>query len=205
MIVKVCGMREPANLIELGMLEVDMIGFNFYPESKRYISESLDVSAVGQHRVGVFVNETLEKLAEIVEAYDLSFVQLHGDEDLAYCKAANELVHVIKVFRVSEDFDFSVTKAFEEYAVMFLFDTYTEDFGGSGRKFNWKKLDEYTGDTAFLLSGGIGPKDAKRLWKIEHKEFLGIDINSAFEISPGVKDIELIAPFLDKIRKLESE
>jgi len=155
MIVKVCGIKQAANLAELETLEVDMIGFNFYPPS--------------------------------------------------YCEAVSEFAHVIKVFRVGEDFDFEQTEAFEECSLLFLFDTYTEDFGGSGRKFNWKLLDAYTGDTPFLLSGGIGPKDAKRLLKIEHEQFVGIDINSGFEMSPGVKDLELIEGFLEKIRVNETE
>ena len=74
-------------------------------------------------------------------------------------------------------------------------DAKTDAFGGSGIKFNWSMLDEYVGETPFLLSGGIAADDAEAILKIEHPKFAGIDLNSKFEVKPGLKDVGLLSRF----------
>ncbi|MBF4986149.1 phosphoribosylanthranilate isomerase, partial [Nonlabens mediterrranea] len=85
--------------------------------------------------------------------------------------------------------------------LFFLFDTATPNYGGSGKKFNWSILDSYKGEVPFLLSGGISEKDADAIKELKHKMFLGVDLNSKFETEPGVKDIEMIKTFIEKLRK----
>ena len=84
---------------------------------------------------------------------------------------------------------------------MLLFDTRSDAVGGSGRSFDWTLLHDYDGDTPFLLSGGIGPQDAARIRQFRHPRLAGIDLNSRFETSPGVKDIDTLRIFINEIRK----
>jgi phosphoribosylanthranilate isomerase len=84
---------------------------------------------------------------------------------------------------------------------MLLFDTRSDAVGGSGRSFDWTLLQAYDGDTPFLLSGGIGPQDAARIRQFRHPRLAGIDLNSRFETSQGVKDIDTLRIFINEIRK----
>jgi phosphoribosylanthranilate isomerase len=206
--LKVCGMRESANLQSLIALEPDFIGFIFYNKSKRFVSDFPQVEIpLYIKKVGVFVNETAENILEIVKNHNLDYVQLHGDETPAFCSklAKNEEVNagflesfqlgVIKAFSVDEDFDFSIIEEFEQYCDYFIFDTKGENYGGNGVKFNWEILKNYKGNTPFLLSGGISKIDSTEINKINYKTFVGIDVNSGFELKPGLKNIEDIKEF----------
>lgn len=200
MLYKICGMRDGSNVEALSKLPIHMVGLNFYPASKRYISEDDDRDAFDSlsddiSLVGVFVKEEFDIVSEYIDAYQLDYVQLHGGESKMYCDAIKDLAGVIKVFSVDDDFDFKLTEAFES-ADYFLFDTKTKDYGGSGKKFNWNKLNEYKGHTPFLLAGGIGPGDAQEIQELKHDQFAGVDLNSKFESSPAVKEIDLIKEFI---------
>lgn len=200
MLYKICGMRDKENVQALSELSIHMVGINFYPLSKRYFSEEHEADAFDSlsediQLVGVFVDEEFDIVSEYVESYQLDYVQLHGSESPMYCTAMKELAGVIKVFGVGEDFDFAETKAYNDVDY-FLFDTKTNEHGGSGRKFDWTKLNNYTVDIPFLLAGGIAPDDHKEILKINHNKFAGVDLNSKFEISPAVKNIELIKDFI---------
>jgi len=205
MLYKVCGMRDKANVEALAELPIHMVGLNFYPNSKIFISVENDADAFDSisddiSLVGVFVNEEFDVVSEYIDSYQLDYVQLHGGESSMYCKLMKDLAGVIKVFGIDDDFDFKQTAEFEE-ADYFLFDTKTKDHGGSGQKFNWAKLDEYLGVTPFLLAGGIGPASASETLKIKHERFAGVDLNSKFETSPAVKDIRLINNFIKQTSK----
>jgi phosphoribosylanthranilate isomerase len=128
---------------------------------------------------------------------------LHGDESLEFVEQLAERFKIIKVFGIDQEFDFTRTKAYEPYVEYFLFDTKTPLYGGSGLKFNWQKLEEYRGMPGFILSGGITADDAMDLLDLEHEKFAGVDINSGFEIKPGVKNIELIEKLLKKVKHEE--
>jgi phosphoribosylanthranilate isomerase len=123
-------------------------------------------------------------------------VQLHGVELVKMCAELKKVGYiVIKAFPIAAAYNFKVTKDYEGACDYFLFDTKTEAYGGSGLKFNWGMLDEYKGETPFILSGGIAADDAEALLKIEHPQFAGIDLNSKFEVSPGLKDVEKLNLF----------
>jgi len=182
------------------------MGFIFYPKSPRY-AEPLDSAVLNSlpatiKKIGVFVNEDLENTLTIAYKYKLDGLQLHGAELVDMCRELKKLGYlVIKAFPIAETYNFKVTKSYEGVCDYFLFDTKTEAYGGSGLKFNWKMLNEYTGDTPFLLSGGIALDDAEAIQKIEHPKFAGIDLNSKFEVKPGLKNISLLKDFISNFQK----
>ncbi len=199
--VKICGMKHPENMQLIAALQPDLMGFIFYPKSPRY-AEPLDAAALNAlpksiKKIGVFVNEDLDKILTIVFKYKLDGVQLHGTENREICSKLRDAgLLVIKAFSIAEAYNFVLTKNYEGACDYFLFDTKTEAYGGSGLKFNWTMLSEYTGETPFLLSGGIAADDAEAILKIEHPKFAGIDLNSKFETSPGLKNVEMLKGFL---------
>jgi len=198
-------MKSQKNIQAVAALKPDFMGFIFYPKSPRF-AEPLDVAALNAlpstiKKIGVFVNENLENILTIAYKYKLDGVQLHGTELVEMCNELKKVGYiVIKAFPIAEAYNFKVTKAYEGVCDYFLFDTKTDAYGGSGLKFNWNMLDEYVGETPFLLSGGIAADDAEDIRKIEHPKFAGIDLNSKFEISPGLKNVELLRTFLKELR-----
>ena len=204
MIIKVCGIKTKENIDFLSEVDVDMVGLNFYKPSVRYIEDesvkdNFDKLPKKIKRVGVFVNEEKDFILQKTNHFNLDYVQLHGDEDSEYCEAMSNHIPVIKVFRIDPEFNFTKTNDFES-ASFFLFDTQTKHYGGSGLKFNWSELDNYGGKKPFLLSGGIGPNDVRQLQMLNHPSFKGIDINSKFESSPGIKDHSILLTFINKLR-----
>lgn len=201
--LKVCGMGRPENVKGLIDLRPDFMGFIFYKKSPRYV-EDLDDDLLSRipisiRKVGVFVNEEIETIVKLSKKYGLKYAQLHGDEDLDYCKALKlKGIKVIKVFRLMDVLPISMKK-YAEVADYFLFDTQTPNYGGSGRHFDWKILEAYNLDTPFLLSGGIKLEDIEEIKNIEAKGFVGIDVNSKFEIEPGLKDLEMINELRSKL------
>lgn len=195
--IKVCGMRDKENISGLLALKPDYIGFIFYDKSKRYVADFPQIEIPSSvKKVGVFVNETIEEIVEKANLHTLDFVQLHGNETPEYCSALSaKNIKIIKAFSVDENFDFSATKPFEKYVSLFLFDTKGNNYGGNGIKFNWELLQNYTGKIPFLLSGGISKNDSEEIKKFKHPAFLGIDINSGFELEPGLKNIKEIKEF----------
>lgn len=205
--IKVCGMTEPGNLEQLCALHPDFVGYIFYRGSARFVGDTPDealFSLPGDSvsRVGVFVNEHILSVRKIVEAGWVDVVQLHGSETPEYCKAlVNEGVHVIKAIG-PDDLD-SLDRLEDYYGVVhyFLFDTAGGGSGGTGEKFDWSRLEKYELPVPFLLSGGIGAGDAPSLLELNHLQLRGIDVNSKFELSPGVKNIEALEAFIKEIRK----
>ncbi len=205
--VKVCGITDIGQAQVLDALGLHYIGFIFYPSSKRYVLNHLsltdlhDFKTTKAKKVGVFVNESLETLLNIVKAAGLDVVQLHGDEDLAYCAKVNEVVSVIKVFRVGALVP--NMNGFDQVVDYFLFDTDSALYGGTGQHFNWEIIKNQTMTKPYFLSGGIGPNDIKGLEVMQvtkaGKQLLAVDLNSQFEISPGNKDLEKIKIFIDAI------
>lgn len=203
--IKICGMKFPENIQAVATLQPDLMGFIFYQKSPRY-AEPLDLTILNLlpksiKKIGVFVNESLEDILTIATKYNLDGVQLHGTELVKMCKELRKAGFiVIKAFPIAEAYNFKVTKSYEGSCDYFLFDTKTDAYGGSGLKFNWGMLEEYVGETPFLLSGGIAADDSEVILKIDHPKFAGIDLNSKFEVKPGLKNVELLRGFLKEIR-----
>ncbi len=200
--IKVCGMREPSNIVELVKLKPDYMGFIFYPKSPRFINVCPDIAIPSTiKKVGVFVNASEREIWSRKVQFGLDVIQLHGDESPELCYVLKQMgVEVIKVFRVDENFDFAVTRRYTDYVDYFLFDTATKAYGGSGEKFNWSILNGYDNARPVFLSGGIGPDDAEAVTTIKGLNIKAIDINSKFELEPGVKDIESLKAFITQVR-----
>ncbi len=199
--IKVCG--NTSNIKEVAALGPDYLGFIFWEPSKRYYGAStLPEIPENIKKVGVFVDSEQEEIAEKVKHFGLSMVQLHGNEPVSFCATLKEglkNIELIKVFSVDNNFDFDKIMAYEEVCDYYLFDTKGKLPGGNGYGFDWGLLADYPSTKPYFLSGGIGPDEAASL-----KEFLGrpasrychaIDINSKFEIEPGLKDIEKLRTF----------
>ena len=195
MMIKVCGMREADNIREVEALGIDMMGFIFWPKSSRYVSQRPDYLPKRVKRVGVFVDEDLEQVKRLAEDYGLDYIQLHGQESPSYIFQLRGL-HVIKAFNISTAEDLLQTQPYEGLVDYFLFDAKGKSVGGNGEKFNWDVLDAYQGNTPFLLSGGIGPDDTERVNAFHHPKCIGIDLNSRFELSPGLKDVAKLKEFM---------
>ena len=205
MIIKVCGMREPENLREVEMLEVDCLGFIFYEKSPRYVPESREyieaISNCKRKRVGVFVNETLDKMKCKGELFQLNFLQLHGEETPEICCLLHQNGYsVIKALSVTSVDLFQQTERYRNCCDYFLFDTQYAGYGGSGKRFDWSLLDAYQGDTPFLLSGGLRPDCVSDINQLNHPQFAGIDLNSGFELYPAMKDVGKLKNFIREIR-----
>ncbi len=201
--IKVCGMRNLSNIKELIKLKPDYIGFIFYPKSKRFIGAQIP-EEIHAHvpadikKVGVFVDEPFDNLYEKIKINQLDMIQLHGKELPGYCKRLKNLnIPVIKAFSIQADFDFEIVKSYNPFCDYYLFDSAGVLPGGTGAKFDWKKLEEYKGSKPFFLSGGIRPIDMDRIKSMWHPELHAIDINSGFENEPGIKDISKLRTFMD--------
>ena len=211
--IKVCGMREPENLEQLCSIGPDYVGYIFYPRSKRFVGVNPDpalfkIPPADILKVGVFVNEEMDQLTQMVEEHHLDLVQLHGNESPAYCGKLKGLgIRIIKALNTGGGPGGNLLPgdaAIEDYKEVvqtLLFDTPGPGWGGSGQKFDWSLLNEQDVTLPYMLSGGIGPEDAKAIRELKQKNLLGIDLNSRFELSPGVKDIGLLKEFFIDLRK----
>jgi phosphoribosylanthranilate isomerase len=209
MILKVCGLKDNKNIEQLLAVKPNLMGFIFYNKSKRFVSQFPQSALTDKiQKVGVFVNESIENIIETINKFQLQYVQLHGNETVDYCSKLfdksknNKTVNfkIIKAFAVDDNFKFFETIDFEPFCSYFLFDTKGLNYGGNGQKFNWYILKNYTGNTPFLLSGGIQPQDAQLIQSFKHPKFVGIDINSGFELQPGVKNVAQIKQFKQQLK-----
>ena len=171
-------------------------------------SESVSTSSKSPARVGVFVDDMVQNIVTRVVNYHLDYVQLHGNEPREMCENLRLTldpdirpgIKIIKAISVSDASDIQKYKEYVGVVDLFLFDTKCKTVGGSGQQFDWQVLEQYDGEIPFLLSGGIGPEDASRLHAFHHPKCIGIDLNSRFEIEPGVKDVEKLKGFLNEMQ-----
>jgi len=190
------------NIREIVKLNPDYIGFIFYEKSPRYIGKDIDPEILDAippsiKKVGVFVNATEREMKNAITRNSLNAVQLHGNESPEMCQIIRMAgVEVIKAFPVDEEFDFHSIKRYRESCNSYLFDTKTPTYGGSGKKFNWELLNDQTFTKPVFLSGGIGLEDAESIVNLNNKSIKVIDINSRFEIEPGLKDVEAVKKFM---------
>jgi len=195
--LKVCGMRDSNNIKQLLKLQPDYMGFIFYEGSKRFAPE-LDAELLNDfpaetRKVGVFVNASLDEVKAKVDQYGLDLVQLHGDETVEYVRGLFAVgIRVIKVFSVGENFDFDQLTPYKALVDYFLFDTKGKERGGNGLTFNWEILKAYDQSVPFFLSGGIDNENIAGLEDFKGWNIHAIDVNSKYEIEPGLKDAELL-------------
>jgi phosphoribosylanthranilate isomerase len=209
--IKVCGMTKAEQVLQLDELGVEFAGFIFYPKSPRYVLSHMSKEQLkklkGKHinKVGVFVNTPVEELLQLVDACGLYLVQLHGDENPRYCEQVANYVTVVKAFRLREGEDILWrAKDYQDAADMFLFDTEGAGYGGTGKKFNWDILKGGNVRKPFFLSGGIQPEDVELLKEFQKetvaKDLFAVDINSKFELAPGLKNMDKIQTFVKALK-----
>ena len=208
--LKVCGMTLPEQVIALDEMGVDFAGFIFYPKSARFMGNKISPEKMRQvkghiAKVGVFVNMPYEDLMRTVDDYRLDMVQLHGDETPFFCERVANYVSVIKAFRVMDNDPIEwITRPYYEATDMYMFDTMGAGYGGTGKKFDWNVLKETEINKLFFLSGGIEPGDEESIRAFAKepaaKKLFSIDMNSRFEITAGVKNMELIRKFVTNLK-----
>ncbi|MDB5210129.1 MAG: N-(5-phosphoribosyl)anthranilate isomerase [Sediminibacterium sp.] len=211
--IKVCGMTSTEQVLQLDEMGVEFAGFIFYPKSPRYVyrfmprPEIKKIKGKGINKVGVFVNATVEEVLDAVDDCGLYLVQLHGDETPKYCEKIANYVTVVKAFRLREDDNVLwKVKDYVDIADMFLFDTEGAGYGGTGKKFDWNSLKGLNIGKPFFLSGGIGPEDIEKLHEFTQdpvaKDLFSIDVNSRFETSPGIKDMDKLREFIAAVKQI---
>ena len=204
--VKVCGITNQTAIID--SLGIDYIGHIFWEPSKRYVSpEQIALQPINNKRVGVFVDDSIETVIKVAKKLSLKGVQLHANEDAKYIQQLKvELPDtlIIKAVAIATTDDLFHLDRFDRWVDLFIFDTKGKLPGGNGTQFDWNILSNYKGTTPFLLSGGIGPGDinAIRNFKkqLNHPQFIGVDLNSKFEDSPGVKNVEKLTNFVTSLK-----
>lgn len=221
-------MRNAGNIAELQKLDIDFMGFIFWPKSPRYVQQipsraglipdlpSLDGERIKKSEthdkriltVGVFVDDMPQNIVTRVYNYHLDYVQLHGSESAVMIDNLRRTlipdiapnIKIIKALSIKDKSDLEKWHEYDGHVDMFLFDTKCKCAGGSGEQFDWSVLEAYDGNIPFLLAGGIGPDDAERIKNFHHPMSLGIDLNSRFETEPGMKDIQKLKLFISQLQ-----
>jgi len=207
--IKVCGNTSLNQMHQLGDMGVQFAGMIFYHKSPRFIMRHLKGFEVKKaklkvFKIGVFVNSSYDEVMNHVDNYGLDMVQLHGDETPYFCERMSNYISVVKAFRVLPDDNIEwKVKNFYNDTDMFLFDTEGAGYGGTGKKFDWNILSGLNIAKPFFISGGIAPEDAGLLHKFAKdpvgKDLFAVDINSKFEVSPGVKDLAKVKQFIEEL------
>lgn len=209
--IKVCGMRDAANLKQVADLSPDFIGFIFYDKSPRFVGETLDADVVKAlprsiRKVGVFVNASPDYILKAIRKYDLQYVQLHGNENPDFCRSLRmKGANIIKAFRLDETFNFSMLNNYKPQCDFFLFDAKGDQPGGNGIQFDWGLLKQYDNDKPFFISGGIGVDNIDQIEQLKAMKLYGVDVNSRVETEPGVKDVEKIKALIARLRPIEEQ
>jgi phosphoribosylanthranilate isomerase len=202
--LKVCGMREQKNIQEVAALRPDYLGFIFYRESPRFVGDDFQMPLLHKsiRKVGVFVNSTTAEIRAKVKAFNLDFVQLHGNESVEQCKELKQHnTLIIKTFSLGDKFSFQDLNHYHEATDYFLFDTKGKYFGGNATRFDWSILNGYDQQTPFFLSGGLTPENIKDVNALRDMNIHAIDINSGVEFSPAVKDISKVKQVIAALNK----
>ncbi|KQK25168.1 phosphoribosylanthranilate isomerase [Chryseobacterium aquaticum] len=207
--LKVCGLKQLSQIRELVALKIDFLGFIFYEKSPRFVLNHLtldDISKINHSgKVGVFVNEIIEKIVEISEKSDLNLIQLHGDENDEYIlrlrKSLSEKIQIIKVIRIGNQTIEELQNTINQQPTAnnyLLFDTDSKAFGGTGNTFDWQILNQLKINKPYFLSGGISLENVGESNKLIQQPF-ALDVNSKFETEPGIKDVEKIKKLYEKL------
>jgi phosphoribosylanthranilate isomerase len=200
--VKVCGMKYAENIIQAAELKPDFMGFIFYRNSKRFVGNDFAMPLVDNSikKVGVFVNEKMDLILKTVEKHNLDFVQLHGTESAQFCNDLSKHVNIIKAFGIDASFDFSLLSTYTAYCNYFLFDTKSDQYGGTGLSFDRNLLKNYSVSVPYFISGGIDIEEIKNN-NTHDDNCIGLDVNSKFESSPGIKDINKLKLMMNELQR----
>ncbi len=192
--IKVCGMREMAEVAAVVDAGVDAVGLIFVEKSPRYVDPEWAREIVGSlppfvDAVGVFVDQEVALVNEIVRYCGLTKVQLHGVESPAYC--AQIKCRVIKVFRAKASLTTEDLASYAGEVSGFLFDTFHEKIaGGTGQTFDWQLLEKLSPPRPVILAGGLTPDNVGEAIRQAHP--FAVDLNSGVEFEPGRKDLDKV-------------
>ncbi len=184
--------------MEIASLYPDYLGFIFWDDSSRHFNTVMPKVSKTIKKIGVFVDAPYKEILEIATKNDLQGVQLHGHESPKLChQLKKEKLEVIKVFSIKNDFDFAILEPYEDVCDFYLFDTKGKLPGGNGYTFDWNVLNNYPSKKPFFLSGGIGLNEVEKITAIlkSNLPVYAIDVNSKFEIKPGLKNLEDLKEF----------
>jgi phosphoribosylanthranilate isomerase len=207
--LKVCGLMNTNQIQELISMNVGFLGFIFYEKSPRYVLNHLSLKEIAEilhyKKVGVFVNESIRGIAEIASEAQLDVIQLHGNEDDNFIfqlrQIIGENIEIIKVIRIGNQTSEELQKTINHQPSTInylLFDTDSRAFGGTGKAFDWQILNDLEITKPYFLSGGISLENISQLSSVNCQPF-ALDINSKFEIEPGLKDLEKIKQLYEKL------
>lgn len=208
--LKVCGITQLEQLLALQEIGVDYAGLIFYGGSPRFIgAHNLEASILNQNdisikRIGVFVNAKEDEILKAVDDWKLEMVQLHGEESPVFCEKISNHVKTIKAFRVKEEESLAYKVApYENSVEFYLFDAMGKQYGGTGNKFDWNVITEANIQKPYFLSGGLGPDDVADIQAFTqtNSNCFAIDVNSRFEVKPGIKNIEIVKTFAKRLIK----
>lgn len=191
-------MNYPKNIQEVAQLSPHYLGFIFWKKSPRFLQNKIPLLPKNIKKVGVFVNASVQEIETMVVEHDLQAVQLHGNESVEFCgMLSKKNITVIKAFGIKDQFDFSTLAPYENVCDFYLFDTKGDLPGGNGYGFDWTIIKKYPSKKPFFLSGGIGLEQLEEIIELQQLQLPihAIDVNSKFEISPGLKKPELIKKF----------
>ena len=203
--IKICGLTNEDDVAAAVRLGVDLAGFVFAPSPRRLdTAPAANLIAAlpddGPEPVGVFVNETQERVAEIVERCGLAWIQLHGDEPADFGRDIP--ARVIRAVRVSAGQDWSSVLA--DRADLVLLDSYVPgEAGGTGKTFAWNEIDPRMHDRDFLLAGGLEPDNVADAIRVARPA--GVDVSSGVESLPGRKDHAKMELFVRRARRAWEE
>ena len=197
--IKICGMRRIEDIEMINQFNIDYAGFIFYPKSFRYV-DALTVKELGKHltkakKVGVFVNEELDKVIEIANTANLDIIQLHGEEDQIYIdtlkkKCKQEIWKALRI-RNKEDLKGLALQHIDH----FLLDSFTKEYGGSGKTFNHELLNNIDLSNIFI-AGGINKENIKHI--LSYSPY-GVDISSSIETNQ-YKDINKLKEIMEELQ-----
>ncbi len=193
--VKICGITRSDDAIFACDYGADALGFVFYNKSPMYITPERAGSIIKKlppsiEKVGVFVNESPDRINNIIENTGLTTVQLHGEELPEFMKAIK--APVIRAVRIRDKDDIKIMVQYSVTA--FLLDSFTQNYGGSGRRFDWDIAIEAKKFGRIILSGGLTPENVAEAIRIVQP--WGVDVSSGVELKPGVKDREKVREFI---------
>lgn len=209
--IKICGITNKQDALEIAPLGPDLFGFIMYPKSPRFVEERTAKEIVSSLKgrvpaVGVFVNEKPEKVASLSRSCGFDYVQLHGDETPEYVRLLKtEGLQVIKAFRIKDEA--VLDEAMKYDADFYMFDAFEKGlYGGTGKAIDDKLLrilfqHRISKEKKIFLSGGLSAENIGGVLSA-FKPF-AVDASSLLEKSPGKKDIEKVGLFIQKVRRQE--
>ncbi|HXY25857.1 MAG TPA: phosphoribosylanthranilate isomerase [Candidatus Acidoferrum sp.] len=206
--VKICGITNAADALASVEAGANLLGFNFYPQSPREISEAAAAKIRAQlpkrvKVVGIFVNRLPADVITLRQSVALDFVQLHGDEPPEAVAELARSAHVIKAFRLETDFPLATL---DEYPGVFayLFDGANRgQYGGTGRTTDWDVARRAAQSHRIILAGGLKVENVAAAVRIVRP--YGIDVASGVEAEPGKKDHGLLREFIQEVRRAEKK